>query len=272
MLSIISAVHNQLGMNQLFAESLRQQTHHPYELIVVDNHSTDGSLAFWQQEADVCVALDRNHAYPYSQNRGIEHASHDYLAFLNNDLLLSSGWDAHALRLMETQGVDILSFATNDHLESKAAQRKLNRRWKRIKYPLARLGGTSYRNLRRMVRWMYGDFDAFCAQRYAAFGDQLIEGYSGSCLVMHRRVLDLIGPWDERIQAGDWDLFNRAKLRSLDVGDLRPIQLALGVYLHHFRRLTYHAAYEPMAEADQLISLEAKWGTQTTRLRADIDG
>ncbi len=272
MISIITAVHNQLGMNQLFAESLRQQTQHPFELVVVDNHSTDGSREFWQREADVCLAFDQNYSYPYSQNRGIEQATQPYLAFLNNDLLLSPGWDAKALEIMQGQQIGILSLATNDHLESKAAQKRLNRKWKRIKYPMVRLGGTGYRNLRRMARLMYGDFDAFCARRYAQFGDQVIEGYSGSCLIMHRSVLDKIGPWDECIQAGDWDLFNRAKLRSLEKGDLKPIQLALGIYVHHFRRMTVKAHYEPFADGHRLIPLDEKWGQQTDMLRKDIVG
>lgn len=272
MLSIITAVHNQLGLNQLFAETLRQQTHHPYELIVVDNHSTDGSAAFWQREADRCLALDCNYSYPYSQNLGIAEARYDYLAFLNNDILLPPGWDAHALRIMQQQDIGILSFATNDHLESKAAQRRLDRRWKWIKYPMMRLGGSGYRNLRRMAWLMYGDFDAFCTRRYAQFGDQVVEGYSGSCLLLHRRVLDQIGLWDERIQAADWDIFNRAKVRSLEVGDLKPIQLALGLYVHHFRRMTVRAEHEPFADADRLIPIEAKWGERTRALRRDMVG
>ena len=36
-------VHNQLGHNQLFLEGIRRYTTGPYEVIVIDNHSTDGS-------------------------------------------------------------------------------------------------------------------------------------------------------------------------------------------------------------------------------------
>ena len=43
MLSIIVAVHNQLGHNQLFLEGIQRYTTGPYEVIVIDNHSSDGS-------------------------------------------------------------------------------------------------------------------------------------------------------------------------------------------------------------------------------------
>ena len=45
-LSIIVAVHNQLGHNQLFLEGIQRYMTGPYKVIVVDNHSTDGSAEF----------------------------------------------------------------------------------------------------------------------------------------------------------------------------------------------------------------------------------
>jgi glycosyltransferase involved in cell wall biosynthesis len=48
MFSIIVAVHNQLGHNQLFLESIKQYTTPPYEVIVIDNNSSDGSGDFFE--------------------------------------------------------------------------------------------------------------------------------------------------------------------------------------------------------------------------------
>ena len=48
MLSIIVAVHNQLGHDQLFFEGICRYTTGPYEVIVVDNHSADGSAEFFE--------------------------------------------------------------------------------------------------------------------------------------------------------------------------------------------------------------------------------
>ena len=42
-LSIITAVHNQIEYNRLFLESIEENTFNPYDLIIIDNASHDGS-------------------------------------------------------------------------------------------------------------------------------------------------------------------------------------------------------------------------------------
>lgn len=260
MISIITSVYNQLGVNQLFVEYLRHHTHHPYELIIIDNNSTDGSREFFEQHADVVIANPTNYSYPYCQNQGIKAAKYELLAFLNNDILVSPDWDKHMLEVMDKHGLEIASFATNDHLESRQAQKKLNRRWKRIKYPIKAILGTSKTSLHLMARLMYGNFEQFCQQRFQKFGLTIKEGFSGSCIMMKRSALEKVGLWDERIQAADFDLFLRAKDRSLQQGDIKPMMLATGIYIHHYQRLTAKATYPRFADADKLISLQQKWG------------
>ena len=50
MLSVIVAVHNQIGHNRLFLKGIRQYTTGAYEVVVIDNHSTDGSAEFFESE------------------------------------------------------------------------------------------------------------------------------------------------------------------------------------------------------------------------------
>jgi len=52
-LSIIVAVHNQLGHNQLFLEGIQRYTTGPYQVIVVDSHSTDGSAEFSEANRNI---------------------------------------------------------------------------------------------------------------------------------------------------------------------------------------------------------------------------
>ena len=51
MISIVTAVHNQIGMNRLFYETLKRNTRNVYELIIIDNNSTDGSREFFREHA-----------------------------------------------------------------------------------------------------------------------------------------------------------------------------------------------------------------------------
>jgi len=55
MLSVIAAAHNQIGHHMLFLEGSHQYTTGPYTVIVVDNHSTDGSAEFF--EANGCQVI-----------------------------------------------------------------------------------------------------------------------------------------------------------------------------------------------------------------------
>lgn len=81
MISIITAVHNQLSMNQFFVKHLQKATRNRYELIVIDNASTDGSADFFESVGATVIRNAVNYSYPYCQNQGIAKARHDWLAF-----------------------------------------------------------------------------------------------------------------------------------------------------------------------------------------------
>lgn len=270
MISIITSVHNQLGMNKLFFETLAANSSLEFELIIIDNNSTDGTREYFQEKANTLILNQQNYSYPYCQNQGIAKARYDYLAFFNNDLLVSKNWDKRMLEIMDRKQIEIISFATNDHLENRQAQKALNRKWKRIKYPLKAVFGTSYHSLKLMARLTYGNFARFCENRYQQFADSTIEAFSGSAILMKKTALEKVGVWDERIQAADFDLFLRAKERSMTKGDIKPVQMALGVYFHHYQRLTAKAKYPPFADKANIIPLKEKWGDKATELLKDI--
>ena len=74
--------------------SLAAQTRSPDEVIVVDNGSGDGSLAYLHDEhPDVRVlAQGRNTGFACAANRGIEAASGELVALINTDVVLAPDW------------------------------------------------------------------------------------------------------------------------------------------------------------------------------------
>lgn len=74
--------------------SLLSQSRAVNEVIVVDNASTDGSMQ--QLEADFpsikAIALEHNVGFPAACNRGIQEATSDLIAILNNDVILEQQW------------------------------------------------------------------------------------------------------------------------------------------------------------------------------------
>jgi GT2 family glycosyltransferase len=264
MLSIISAVHNGLPMNKLFVQNLKKYTYHPYELIIIDNNSTDGSREFFKAEGAKVIENKLNYSYPYCQNQGIAQSENEVLVFINNDVIVSPHWDKRMLEAADHGGFEIITPVGIEMVETEARTRALKRKWLRIKNPLSLLG-FSMLNLKLMHRLMYGNWEKFSNTQFDRFGYQTREGFVGNTVMMRRTVLDKAGKWDERIQGADFDLYLRSKQRNEQFNDLKPIHMALGVYIHHYIRLTVKSSRAPFADKDNMISVEQKWGNDALK-------
>ena len=84
-------------------DSLLKSTFGSYEVIVVDNASSDGSQA-WIKESHPHIKLvenDQNYGYAGGCNRGADVASGKFLVFLNNDTIQKSDWLHYLVKLMQ---------------------------------------------------------------------------------------------------------------------------------------------------------------------------
>lgn len=82
-------------------ESALRQSRPAEEVIVVDNHSADGSAAIAEAFADPrmrLIQLPDNRGYPAACNIGVRESSGSLVALLNNDILLDPDWLQHLLR------------------------------------------------------------------------------------------------------------------------------------------------------------------------------
>lgn len=272
MISIITAIYNQLDMNKMFYEHLVRYTDSDFELIIVDNSSDDGSRDYFMglgQRVKV-IANQANYSYPHCQNQGIAASSGDILVFLNNDLLVSPHWDS---RMMEVLGKDnrhVVSFGSNDRLFDLKTTKTHSRRYKRVKYPVMALFGQSRFSL-NLMRWLtYGSWERFTDKIYRRYGLSTTDGFSGSAIAMNRHALDIIGEWDPTQYGADFDIFFRTCHRSETVGDIRPLAIINGVFIHHYRRLTLYCKYPEFADKDNLSTLEAKWPQEDMGRWVDI--
>jgi len=257
-LSIITAVHNQLAVNRWFVEHLQRHTRLPYELIIIDNASTDGSGDYFESVGARVIRNSANYSYPYTQNQGIAIARGQWFGFLNNDIVVSPGWDQRLIASAQRNDLDALTVCGIERVETPEATRMLRRRWKRAALPV-RLFGAQQPWLRLSHQWMYGNWERFNQDRIHRFEGQILEGYVGNSVLMSRRGIDLIGLWDERIQAADADLFLRAKKRAVEQGDVRALHIALDVFVHHYIRITLRANPPAFADAQRLIPMDDKW-------------
>ena len=67
--------------------SLGRQTYKDFEILVVDNASTDGSIEYLKEHyPDIrIITLDQNYGFSKAVNVGIRHSSAPYVILLNND-------------------------------------------------------------------------------------------------------------------------------------------------------------------------------------------
>lgn len=251
-------------MNRLFWEYLRKYTFHPFELIIIDNNSTDGSREFFKSVGAVVIENTVNYSYPVCQNQGIAKAKYGVLVFINNDIIVSPQWDKRLLETADANDLDIITPVGIEMLEDRTVTKSIKRKWLRVKNPLS-IFGFSKCNLRLMHRLMYGNWEKFTNSRFEKFGLSVKEGFVGNTVMMKRRAIEKIGLWDERIQGADFDLYIRSKKRNLENNDIKPAHMALGVFIHHYIRLTEKSTRAPFSDANNLITNEEKWGEATMK-------
>jgi len=260
-ISIITAIHNELAINKIFYRSLAKYTVYPFQLIIIDNTSTDGSTEFFEKNGAKIIYNNVNYPYPHYQNQGIKAATGDYLFFLNNDLVVSPFWDLLLIQIANEHGIDFLSACSLENTGEYISSKKLNRRWKRVKYPLL-IFGFGVNNLILMFKLMYGNWERFCQRWFQKYKYDIVDGVLANNIMMTRYALSLIGFWDERIQSADFDLFTLIKSLSKNDYKVKPCQIAKGVFIHNYGRVTskYNSTKpEPSADKAKLISLEDKW-------------
>lgn len=107
LVSVIIVNFNAGDYLQRTVESVRTQGHQAFEIIVVDNHSTDDSADWYRTVAETdddlhFLPLDTNTGFAHACNRGIHMASGHYLLFLNPDCRLMPGAMTQLLEVMQS--------------------------------------------------------------------------------------------------------------------------------------------------------------------------
>ncbi len=111
--SIIIPCWNQIEFTRVCLSALVRHTRPRWELIVIDNGSSDGSgtyLAGVQDAVPVPVTVvsnARNLGFPAVINQGLKAARGDYLVLLNNDAVVTDAWLDQLIALAEIDSQSI---------------------------------------------------------------------------------------------------------------------------------------------------------------------
>ncbi len=97
-LSIVVLTHNAVKYTKKAVKSIQDNTVIPYELIIIDNCSTDGTQEYLEQlKADGVISTlilnEENRGVAGGRNQGVAEATGDIVVFLDNDVEVKSNWD-----------------------------------------------------------------------------------------------------------------------------------------------------------------------------------
>ncbi len=216
--SVIVICHNGLAYTRLCIESVLRRTRRPYELILLDNASTDGTSAYLEEvryrpgpaRVEV-VRSDDNRPLPAACNKALDHATGRYLVFLHNDTVLTDGWLDGLVGRARKGAVGLVGPISN----YAAAPQKVD---------------VAYDDDAGLLRF------AEHRRRHCPAQTTLAERLSAFCLLLRRDVIERVGSFDERFETGfyaDDDLCLRAREAGFQVG------VAQDVFVHHFGSRTY---------------------------------
>jgi hypothetical protein len=100
MVSVIIVNYNGIDVVQDCLHALESQTFKDFEIIIVDNCSTDGSLERLNQYSNKSppsllikvISLSKNMGFSGGNSEGLKHANGNFIALLNNDTEPESRW------------------------------------------------------------------------------------------------------------------------------------------------------------------------------------
>ncbi len=237
--SIVILTHNELPYTHRCLESIRRRTDEPYEIIVVDNASTDGTLDYVSALPDVqVIANAENRGFAAGCNQGIKVASGDQVLLLNNDTIVTTGWLDRMLSALESdERIGLVGPTTNNCAGDQ-----------RISVP--------YDNLSSIDGFAW-DWGSKHRGELAEIGDNgtLI----GFCLLIRRSVIERVGVLDEQFGVGNFEDNDYCE-RTRRAG--YRLVIARDSFVHHFGGVTFRGANidygRLMAENERRYS--DKWG------------
>ncbi len=251
LVSIIIPVFNQLHYTKLAIESIKKYTAIPYEIIVVDNGSTDGTFEYLSSMRDVKVIRNpKNYGFPRAVNQGLSASGGEYVVILNNDVIVTNGWLERLLdHIRDDSSIGIIGPISNY------------------------ASGVQVLNYAERFYTKDGKVDGEALQKFA---DELyiknkgkraiFPRVAGLCMLIKRDVLNKIGGFDERFSPGNFeddDYCLRATLAGF------KIAIAKDVFIHHFGSKSFKAngnqKFLEILKRNEKIFIE-KWGAKPTEI------
>lgn len=181
--SIVIPSYNGLPLLSRCVDSIRANTSpaSPFEVIVVDNGSGDGTAEHCEREGLIVVSLPANAGFPEACNKGLAVSSGEQLMLLNNDCMAAPGWLHQLLTaLYSAEDIGIVGPVTN----YASGRQKIETGLSGAAELLAFAAG---HNRTDAAKW------------------QEVKRLVGFCMLFKRPLYERIGPLDEGFSPGHYE-------------------------------------------------------------------
>jgi GT2 family glycosyltransferase len=240
--SVVMTCRDNLLFTRMAIEAVLACTEYPdYELIVVDNGSTDGTSEYLgelaQRNPHIHVVLNRhNGGFARACNQGAALADGDVLVMLNDDTLVTPGWLPRLIAPLRDRAVGLCGAVTN-------------RIGNEAEIP------ASYRT--------WGELLEFAAVRAREHDGAVFDIRTPTmfCLALRRDAWERIGPLDQRFEVGMLEDDDYA-MRAREAG--YRLVCAEDAFVHHFGETSF-GKLVPTGRYGEILEenkrrFEEKWG------------
>lgn len=241
--SIVVLARNQIDYTRRCLESIERCTPEPHEVVVVDNASTDGTAEYLGKWANGrpdrrVITNTENLGFAGGNNLGIAAAVGEYIALVNNDVVVTPGWLG---KLLACAARDPLTGIVGPMSNAVSGPQFVDQPL----YELESLAGLD-------------EFSAEWSEKHKREVTQVARAV-GFCWLLRRALIDKIGGLDTRFGIGNFeddDVCVRAKVAGFNC------MVARDCYVHHFGSKTFageHIDYDAVLAHNWEV-FKSKWG------------
>lgn len=234
--SIIIPTYNQLPYLKECIESIVQYTDTPYELIIIDNASDDGTAEFLKSSQGLRYRInEENLGFAGAVNQGLMMAKGTTLMILNNDSVVTTNWLSNLLNCLQSDsqfGIvgPVTNYISGDQLIH-----------------------VSYQDIAEMQQ-----FSKSYNQSNADSWTVTVR-LTGFCMLMRREDFNRLGFFDEGFEIGnceDDDYGLRARLLGMQ------LVIAKDTFIHHYGSVSMKSLNGKFEQvyANNLTFYSSKWG------------
>ncbi|VYU41755.1 Chondroitin synthase [Clostridium tertium] len=234
--SIIILTYNNFDYNKICIESIKKYTNNNYEIIVVDNHSTDGTVEWLKTQNDIRVIYNKeNLGFPKGCNQGISIATGEEILLLNNDTIVTPKWLENLKEcLYSSESIGAVGSVTNS-------------------CPNYQTISTDYASVEEMIQF---------AEKYNECEPKKWEErlrLIGYCMLIKKDVIDKIGLLDERFTPGNFE-DDDYSFRIRNAG--YKLMLCKNSFIHHFGSASFEKISKEYSELliNNRKKFLEKWG------------